>query len=129
MSALGPPLKWGRRLRRSKRLGLAVRVCVYGQDAFRERFREFTRMLSVNAHGGLIALAAPVEKGQTMLVENRNTREEREFRVVDVSPARDGKWHVGIEFANVPTNFWRIYFPPINEHRRYARWPQFPDAS
>ena len=67
-------------------------------------------MLSVNAHGGLIALAAAVEKGQTILIENRNTREEREFRVVDVSSARDGKWHVGIEFANVPTNFWRIYF-------------------
>jgi hypothetical protein len=118
MSALGPQLKWGRRLRRSKRLGLAVHVCVYGQDAFRERFREFTRMLSVNAHGGLIALAAAVEKGQTILVENRNTREEREFRVVDVGSARNGKWHVGIEFANVPTNFWKIHFPPINEHRR-----------
>jgi hypothetical protein len=86
-------------------------------------------MLSVNAHGGLIALTTSVEKGQTILVENSNTREEREFQVVDVSPARDGKWHVGIEFANVPTNFWRIYFPPINEHRRYSRWPQFPDAS
>jgi hypothetical protein len=86
-------------------------------------------MLSVNAHGGLIVLAAAVEKGQTILIENRNTREEREFRVVDVSSARDGKWHVGIEFANVSTNFWRIYFPPINEHRRYARRLQFPDAS
>jgi hypothetical protein len=57
MSALGLQFKWGRRLRR-------VRVCVYGQDAFREYFRKFPRMLSVNAHGGLIALAAPVEKGQ-----------------------------------------------------------------
>jgi hypothetical protein len=64
MSAFGPQLKQGRRLRRSKRLGLAVGVCVHGQDASRERFREFTQMLSVNAYGGLIALAAPVEKGQ-----------------------------------------------------------------
>jgi len=117
MNALGPQLKWGRQLRRSKRLGLAVRVCAYGQNVFRERFREFTQMLSVNAHGGLIALAAPVEKGQTILIENRNTREEREFRVVDVSPAHDGKWRVGIEFAQVPTNFWKIHFPPVNGQR------------
>jgi hypothetical protein len=120
MSAFGPQLKWGRPLRRSKRLGLAVRVCVYGQDTFRERFREFTQMLSVNAYGGLIALAAPVEKGQKILVENRNTREEREFRVVDVSRARDGKWRVGIEFAHGPANFWKIHFPPINENRRHV---------
>jgi hypothetical protein len=86
-------------------------------------------MLSVNAHGGLIALVAAVEKGQTILVENRNTREEREFRVVDVGSARNGKWHVGIEFTSVPTNFWKIHFPPINEHRRYTGWSQFPDAS
>jgi hypothetical protein len=120
MSALSPQLKWGRKLRRSKRLGLAFRVCVYGQDAFRDRFREFTHMLSVNAHGGLIALAALVEEGQTILVENRNTREEREFRVVDVCPAREGKWRVGVEFAQRSTNFWRIHFPPIHEHRRHA---------
>jgi hypothetical protein len=120
MSALSPQLKWGRKLRRSKRLGLAFRVCVYGQDVFREHFREFTQMLSVNAHGGLIALAAAVEEGQTILVENRNTREEREFRVVDVSPACEGKWRVGIEFAQRPTNFWKIHFPPVNEQRRRA---------
>lgn len=112
----------GRQPRRSKRLGLAVRVCAYGQDVFRERFREFTNMLSVNAHGGLIALAAAVEQGQTILVENRNTREQREFRVVDVSPARDGKWQVGLEFAHGATNFWKIHFPPISEHRSHVSW-------
>lgn len=100
-------------MRRSKRLGLAVPVKVYGQDIFGESFREFTRMLSVNADGGLLALAARIEKGQTILIENRNTREEQEFRVVHVGQLQDGKWTVGIEFVHGSANFWRIYFPPL----------------
>lgn len=103
----------GRRTRRSKRLGLAVPVRVYGQNAFGEAFREFTNMLSVNADGGLLALAANVEEGQPILVENRHTAEEQEFRVVHVGPLQDGKWKVGIKFAHRAPDFWRIYFPPL----------------
>jgi len=104
-------------MRRSKRLGLAVPVKVYGQDVFGEPFREFTRMLSVNADGGLLALADRIQKGQAILIENRNTREEQEFRVVHVGQLQDGKWTVGIEFVHGAANFWRIYFPPPNSGR------------
>ena len=121
MSGGGRQFRCERRSRRSKRLALAVRVCVHGQDVFGQRFRELTHMLSVDAHGGLVALAAPVEKGQMIIIENRNTREQREFRVVHVGPAREGKWRAGVEFAQEPTNFWRIHFPPIHEHRREPR--------
>lgn len=76
-----------------------------------EPFRELTRTLSVNAHGGLLALAATVERGQTILVENKNTRKEEECRVIDVRFAPNGKWAVGIEFTRVATDFWRIHFP------------------
>jgi hypothetical protein len=114
-AALRPKL--ARRLRRSKRLGLSVPVKVYGKDAFGQPFREFTQMLSVSAHGGLLALAASVEKGQTILVENKSTQEEQEFRVVHVSQPHDGKWRVGIEFVGAPVDFWRIYFPPVSQIR------------
>jgi hypothetical protein len=100
-----------RRIRRSKRLVLSVRVHVVGQDAFREPFSEFTRMLSVNAHGGSLALAARVEEGQRILVVNRSTGEEQECRVADVGSLKDSKWTVGIEFTQPVTNFWRIHFP------------------
>jgi hypothetical protein len=73
-----------------------------------------TRMLSVNANGGLVALAANVQEGQTILVENRYTREEQECRVVNVGPEQDGKWAVGIAFAHVAADFWRISFPPLS---------------
>jgi hypothetical protein len=75
-------------------------------------FHEVTRMLSVNAHGGTLALAATVQPGQTILVVNRSTQEEQEFRVVDVASPQDGKWVVGIEFEHM-VDFWKIYFPPL----------------
>ncbi|HXJ16279.1 MAG TPA: hypothetical protein VNM68_03680 [Candidatus Polarisedimenticolia bacterium] len=100
-------------MRRSKRLGLSVPVKVYGQNVFGESFREFTRMLSVNAYGGSLALAARLQKGQTILLENRNSREAQEFRVVHVGQLRDGKWTLGIEFVHGAANFWQIHFPPV----------------
>jgi len=112
MSLSASPSKSGRRLRRSKRLGLFVPVWVYGKDMSGEPFRELTRTLSVDAHGGLIALVAAVQEGQTILVQNRNTREEQECRVVHVEPAEDGNWTVGIAFAHVAPDFWQISFPP-----------------
>ena len=78
---------------------------------FRESFNEFTRTRSVNAYGGSLALAARVEKGQSILVVNRNTGEEQECRVACVGLLKDGKWTVGIEFSEPAQNFWRIRFP------------------
>lgn len=104
-------------MRRSKRLGLAVPVKVYGQDVFGEPFREFTSMLSVNADGGLLALAARIQKGQSILIQHRNTGEEQEFRVVHVGQLYDGKWRVGIEFVHSSPAFWRIHFPPLIPRR------------
>ena len=68
-------------------------------------------MLSVNAHGGSLALAARVEKDQRILVVNKSTGEERECRVADVGSLQNGKWTVGIEFAEPVENFWKISFP------------------
>ena len=101
----------GRPLRRSKRLGLSIRVHVFGQDIFLESFNEFTHMLSVNAHGGALALAARVGPGQSILIVNKSTGEEQECRVVDVGSLQDGKWTVGIELVEPVANFWKINFP------------------
>jgi hypothetical protein len=103
----------GRRFRRSKRLGLRFPVRVHGKDRFGEAFREATGVISVSAHGALLALAANVERGQTIVVENTATKKEQEFRVVYVGAARDGKWRVGIEFVHGPVEFWGVFFPQI----------------
>jgi len=112
VSTAQPP-RVTRHLRRSKRLGLSIPVRVHGQNVFGEPFHEFTEVVSVSAHGAMVALAANVEQGQTLLVQNRSTNEEQEFRVVYVSAVQNGKWRVGIEFLHGPVDFWRIYFPPL----------------
>ncbi|MFZ1975133.1 MAG: hypothetical protein WAU89_19965 [Candidatus Acidiferrales bacterium] len=85
---------------------------VFGQDTFLESFSEFTHMLSVNAHGGALALAARVRAGQSVLVVNKSTGEEQECRIVDVGALQDGKWTVGIELVEPVANFWKMHFPP-----------------
>ena len=101
----------GRQLRRSKRLVLSIPVHVFGQDVFTESFNEFTHMLSVNAHGGALALAARVQKGQRILLVNKSTGQEQECRVVHVGSMQEGKWTVGIELVDPLPNFWKVNFP------------------
>jgi hypothetical protein len=86
-----------------------VRVSGLAKD--KNPFREEMPMLSVNAHGGLLALHAKVERGQRIFLVNTNTQEERECRVVYLRPEFFGRRKVGIEFANPAFNFWRASFP------------------
>lgn len=102
-----------KRARRSKRLALSVPVLVHGLDAGGAPFRELTCALSLNANGALLILAASVQEGQTILVENKSTRQEQECRVVNVGPAQDDKWSVGVAFVHPAPGFWEICFPPI----------------
>jgi hypothetical protein len=96
-------------------------VHVFGQDVFKESFNEFTRMLSVSAHGGSLALAARIEKGQRILIVNKMTGNEQECRVVHVGSMKDGKWTVGIEFVEQVPNFWKVHFPDPVSKQVYAR--------
>ena len=111
MSATAVPVKVRRQFRRSKRLGLSFPVSVRGENAFGGAFQESTEVVSVNAHGALLVLAASVEKGQTIRVENKRTRKEEECRIAFVGSGQQGKSRVGIEFVNGPGDFWGIYFP------------------
>jgi hypothetical protein len=86
-------------------------VFVFGRSIFRETFSESTRMVSVNANGGAFTLGVRVERGQSVLLVNRMTRQEQECRVAHVGPLQNGKWTVGVEFASPVANFWRVHFP------------------
>lgn len=116
MRSTAASLKSGRQLRRSKRLGLSFPVHVYGTSASGEKFQERTEVISVNAHGALLALGTSVQKGQTILIENSGTRKQKEFRIVYVGSAHRGKWKVGVEFVHGPVDFWGIYFPEVRSN-------------
>jgi len=99
--------------RRSKRLRLVVPVEVIAFEGESEAFREATRMLSVNANGGLLVLDRSVSRGQVLHLVNQRTAEHQECRVVNVDACEDGKSEVGVEFIGPAGNFWQISFPPI----------------
>jgi hypothetical protein len=85
-----------RRSRRSEKgMGLVVR----GESVDKEFFQEETFAVSVNAHGGLIALASKVHLGQTLFLKNPRTQDELEGRVVRVGLPHSGLAPVGVEFV------------------------------
>jgi hypothetical protein len=98
--------------RRSKRLHLRIPVAVYGHNRKIGAFREETETDVVNANGGLVALAAGVGMGDTVLVVNKATQEEQQCRVVYVAPLEGPKKKVGFELLRWAPYFWRVDFPP-----------------
>lgn len=100
------------RQRRSKRLALNIPVRVYGRTPDNRPFRDVTATMSVSAHGGLLQMAPRVKRGQTLLLVNGVTDEERQCRVVYVESKRRTK-KVGVEFTDMKGDFWHVYNPTI----------------
>ncbi len=85
--------------RRSERVLLASPVLVYGWAVDNSAFHDVAPVLSLNAHGGVLALTAAVQRGQRLLLMNSETQEDRECRVVYVGPESCGKRKVAFEFT------------------------------
>jgi hypothetical protein len=99
-------------LPRSQRVSISVPILVYGNKKNGEPFQEETHSLVVNAHGGLILLAATVVVEQKLLLTNPKTTQEVLARVVYVGRTQNGKTEVGVGFMEPSPRFWHIRFPP-----------------
>lgn len=97
------------RQRRSKRLPLSIPVRVYGRTTNNRPFRAVTETNAVSVHGALLGLDAKVKRGQTVLLVNAITEEERACRVVYVESKLWGKRRIGVEFTNNRCDFWHVY--------------------
>ena len=95
--------------RRSKRLPLSIPVRIYGRTANNRPFRCITETNAVSVHGGLLALDAKLKRGETVLLVNAITEEERECRVVYVESKLWGKRKIGLEFTSSGGDFWHVY--------------------
>ena len=106
------PQQLGRH-RRSKRLEVSIPVRVYGRTADNRPFRHTTETNAVSVHGGVLQLKAKVKTGQTLLLVNVVTEEERECRVVYV---KSNLWSrkVAVEFMNSSGDFWHVYSTVVN---------------
>jgi len=110
--------------RRSMRFSLKLPVVVYGRTPDNKPFRDRTRTLSVDAHGARLSVAAPLQSGQSLLLVNSFTQEERKCRVVHVSEKngkRSKRSMVGVEFTNEPGNFWHVYNAEVEMRRNGTR--------
>jgi len=114
MSSLSSHLATKNDRRRSQRVLLRMPIAVIGPGPDKKMTREQGYTSVVNAHGALITLELPLRVGQVIILQNPETGEEQSCRVIRVSPVREGKAEVGIEFLTPAPNFWRVSFPPAD---------------
>jgi PilZ domain len=98
--------------RRSQRIDLNVPVVVYRPPNEGPQFCQSTQTLVVSAHGALMALTCMVAPKQRLLVQNADSGEQQECRVVYVKNDRMGPPQVAVEFTQPAPSFWHIAFPP-----------------
>lgn len=97
--------------RRTVRVMLTVPLKVHGMNLDGEPFSVVTRSHTVSLHGASIELDHGVDLGDILTIENEQTQETVEGKVVTIRRSRDGKTYVGLEFTNKDVNFWHMSFP------------------
>jgi hypothetical protein len=105
--------RWLRK-RRSQRIELSVPVVLHRPAKEGPQFYERTQTLVVNAHGALMALAEKVAHKQRLLMQNMDSGEQKECRVVYVEKDLTGPTKVAVEFTRPAPSFWRIAYPPAD---------------
>ena len=100
--------------RRSGRIDLNVPIVVYRPAGEGLQFYENTQTLVVSAHGALMALTQMVAPKQRLIVQNTDSGEQQECRVVYVKRELTGPPKVAVEFTRQVPSFWRFAFPPAD---------------
>ena len=100
--------------RRSQRIELTVPVVVHRPLKEGPQFYERAQTLVVNAHSALMALAEKVTPEQRLLMQNIDSGEQKECRVVYVEKEPTGPTSVAVEFTRSAPTFWRIANPPAD---------------
>ena len=98
--------------RRSQRIDFSIPVVVYRPPREGPQFYESTQTLVVSAHGALVALTGMVAPKQRLLVQNAESGEQQECRVIYVKKEVTGPPKVAVEFTRPAPSFWHMAFPP-----------------
>jgi hypothetical protein len=100
--------------RRSQRIDLNVPVVIYRPRNAGPQFYESTQTFVVSAHGALMALTDTVTPKQRLLMQNTESGEQQECRVVSVKKELTGPPKVAVEFTRPAPSFWHLAFPPAD---------------
>ena len=98
--------------RRSQRvvMKIPVRVGLHAGNAALSEEETYT--LAVSAHGALIAVSAPLYRGQRLTLSNPQTKDSLECVVAHIDKFPDEPVKVGVEFLLPNPTFWHVAFPP-----------------
>ena len=113
--------------RRSQRVLMKVPVRVglhAGNAALSE---EDTHTLAVSAHGALIAVSAPLYRGQRLTLSNPQTKGSLECVVAHIDKFPDEQVRVGVEFLLPNPTFWHVAFPPKDWSPRHPHAKRRPN--
>jgi hypothetical protein len=97
--------------RRTARASMCMNVLAYGEAAEGEKFRFWTRTVSVSAHGGALELDEMLAVSQVFQVMNEFNGRKALAKVVFVRRAKEGRVHAAFEFIGGGENFWSMAFP------------------
>jgi len=100
--------------RRSSRVFIKLPIQVAGKDNDGRTFREVAETIVVNAHGCLLMLKHNVTMDAMLAVNNPDTQEDQETRVVFLGSPTERGTRVGLEFLHPAPRFWGVEFPPTD---------------
>jgi len=100
--------------RRSQRIELNVPLVVYRVPGDGPQFCENTQTQVVSAHGALLGLTQSVTPRQRIHLQNLNSGEHLECRVVSVKKTLNGPPRIAVEFTRPAPSFWQLAFPPAD---------------
>ena len=98
--------------RRSQRVLMKVPVRVGLHASSSAVSEEETFTLAVSAHGALIAVSAPMYRGQRLTLSNPQTKDSLECVVAHIDKFPDEQVKIGVEFLLPNPTFWHVAFPP-----------------
>ena len=108
--------------RRSQRVLMKVPVRVAVDAGTTPLHEEETHTLAVSAHGALLAVSAPLYRGQRLRLWNPQTKDSLECVVAHIDRFPNEPVKIGVEFLLPNPTFWHVAFPPKD-------WsPRHPDA-
>jgi len=87
-------------------------VLAYGDMENGEKFKYWTKTVSVSQYGGVILVEAPLNVGQLFQLMNEFNMKKAEARVVSLRKLKDGQAQAAFEFVKDGDRFWSMVFPP-----------------
>ena len=97
--------------RRTARVPISINVLVYGEREAGEKFKYWTRTVSVSEHGGAMVVEEALEVGQIFELMNEYNNRKAQAKVVTSRKMRDGQAYAAFEFVEGGEKFWSMVFP------------------